>query len=200
MKFRGLDPRTEVVRWGMFAVAVGIVAWRVTGPTAIHALATAWKANRASRRYLLPAALRLPGVRRGRRLGHLRPAALDQLDDSRTVRSRSRSTRILASFGSCSPPSTGCCSGSTRASHSASPSNRGPGLAPYAPVWVAVGQFTFYLMVAVVASFYVRRQVLASAPGVCSTTSRSSRLPGPRPTASRPGRTAAPHGRGGSYV
>ncbi len=34
-----------------------------------------------------------------------------------------------------------------------------PGLAPYAPIWVAAGQVAFYLMAIVVGSFYVRRQI-----------------------------------------
>ena len=34
-----------------------------------------------------------------------------------------------------------------------------PGLAPYAPIWVGVGQVSFYLMAAVIASFYVRRRI-----------------------------------------
>ena len=34
-----------------------------------------------------------------------------------------------------------------------------PGLAPYAPLWVGVGQVAFYLMALVVGSFYVRRQI-----------------------------------------
>ena len=34
-----------------------------------------------------------------------------------------------------------------------------PGLAPYAPMWVAAGQVAFYLMVAVLASFYLRRRI-----------------------------------------
>ena len=37
MKFRGLDPRTQFVRWGLFAVAVGIVLG-ATAPTAVRAL------------------------------------------------------------------------------------------------------------------------------------------------------------------
>jgi sulfoxide reductase heme-binding subunit YedZ len=34
-----------------------------------------------------------------------------------------------------------------------------PGLAPYAPIAVAAGQLAFYLMAAVIASFYVRRTI-----------------------------------------
>ena len=34
-----------------------------------------------------------------------------------------------------------------------------PGLAPYAPMWVAAGQVAFYLMAAVLASFYLRRRI-----------------------------------------
>ena len=34
-----------------------------------------------------------------------------------------------------------------------------PGMAPYAPVWVAVGQIAFYLMALVVGSFYVRKTI-----------------------------------------
>ena len=34
MKFRGFDARTQATRWGLFAVAIGIVVG-ATGPTAI---------------------------------------------------------------------------------------------------------------------------------------------------------------------
>ena len=34
-----------------------------------------------------------------------------------------------------------------------------PGMAPYAPIWVAAGQVAFYLMAIVVGSFYLRRQI-----------------------------------------
>ena len=47
MKFRGLDARTQATRWGLFAVAIGIVVG-ATGPTAIAGLAGAWEANRSS--------------------------------------------------------------------------------------------------------------------------------------------------------
>ena len=47
-----MDPRTRFVRWGLFAVAVGIVLG-ATAPSAAHALATAWEANRASLPWLV---------------------------------------------------------------------------------------------------------------------------------------------------
>ncbi len=47
MKFQGLHPRTQLVRWGLFAVAVGIILG-ATAPTAARGLADAWAANRSS--------------------------------------------------------------------------------------------------------------------------------------------------------
>ncbi len=51
------------------------------------------------------------------------------------------------------------CSRSTRSVPFSLPQIAVPGLAPYAPLAVAAGQGAFYLMAAVIASFYVRRTI-----------------------------------------
>ena len=159
MKFRGLDPRTQVVRWGMFAVAVGIVAG-ATGPTAIHALATAWEANRASLPWIferLFAFLAYGAVAGSVIYGLLLSTKLLDAIAHRPITFTLH--QDLASFGVAFAAIHGVLLGLDKSVPFSLAQIAVPGLAPYAPVWVAVGQFTFYLMVAVVASFYVRRQI-----------------------------------------
>jgi DMSO/TMAO reductase YedYZ heme-binding membrane subunit len=132
MKFRGFDARTQATRWGLFAVAIGIVVG-ATGPTAIAGLAGAWEANRSS----------LPWVFE-RTFAFLAYGALHQ---------------DLASFG----VGLAAIHGMLLALDKSVPFSLAqiavPGLAPYAPMWVAVGQVAFYLMAAVLASFYLRRRI-----------------------------------------
>lgn len=159
MKFRGLDPRTRWLRWGLVAVAVGIVVG-TTAPRAAGQLATTWDANRAI----------LPWVFM-RLLGFMAYFAVT----GSVIYGLLLSTKILdaiahrpitftlhqdlASIGL----GLAAVHGMLLALDGTVPFTLAqiavPGLAPYAPLWVGVGQVAFYLMAIVVGSFYVRRQI-----------------------------------------
>jgi len=159
MKFRGLDPRTRWLRWGLVAIAIGIVVG-TTGPRAIGALVTTWDANRAI----------LPWVFM-RLLGFMAYFAMT----ASVIYGLLLSTKILdaiahrpitftlhqdlASIGL----GLAAIHGMLLALDGTVPFTLAqiavPGLAPYAPLWVGVGQIAFYLMALVVGSFYVRRQI-----------------------------------------
>ena len=159
MKFRGLHPRTQVLRWGLFAVAVGIVLG-ATAPTAARSLAAAWEANRSSLPWLVE---RLAGF-----LAYFAVAGS-------VVYGLLLSTKILdaiahrpitfnlhqdlASIGLGLAGVHGALLALDKTVPFSLPQIAVPGLAPYAPVAVAAGQIVFYLMAAVIASFYVRRTI-----------------------------------------
>jgi predicted ferric reductase len=159
MKFRGLDPRTRWIRWGLVAVAVGIVAG-ATGPRAIGQMAATWDANRAI----------LPWVFM-RLLGFMAYFAMT----GSVIYGLLLSTKILdvvahrpITFAlhqdlACIGLGLAAVHGMLLALDGTVPFTLAqiavPGLAPYAPLWVGVGQIAFYLMALVVGSFYVRRQI-----------------------------------------
>ncbi len=159
MKFRGLDPRTQVLRWGLFAVAVGIVLG-ATAPTAAGSLATAWELNRASLPWL---AERLAGF-----LAYFAVAGS-------VVYGLLLSTKILdaiahrpitfnlhqdlASVGLGLAGVHGALLALDKTVPFSLPQIAVPGLAPHAPLAVAAGQVAFYLMAVVIASFYARRRI-----------------------------------------
>jgi hypothetical protein len=159
MKFRGVDPRTRFIRWGLFAVAIGIVLG-ATAPRAAAALATAWEANRSSLPWLVE-----------RLAGFLAYFALA----GSVVYGLLLSTKILdaiahrpitftlhqdlASFGLGLAGIHGALLALDKSVPFSLPQIAMPGLAPYAPLAVAAGQLAFYLMAAVIASFYVRRTI-----------------------------------------
>lgn len=159
MTFRGLDERTQLARWGLFAIAVGIVVG-ATGPNAIRSLADAWTVNRA----ILPWV-----VERG--FGFLGYLALA----GSVVYGLLLSTKILdelahrpitfalhqdlASFGLGLASVHGALLALDRSVPFSLTQIAIPGLAPYQPLAVAAGQVALYLMAIVVGSFYVRRRI-----------------------------------------
>jgi len=159
MKFRGFDPRTQVVRWGLFAIAVGIV-FGATAPAAAHAVASAWESNRASLPWLVE---RLAGF-----LAYFAVAGS-------VIYGLLLSTKILdaiahrpitftlhqdlAAIGLGLAGVHGMLLGLDKTVPFSLPQIAVPGLAPYAPLAVAAGQVSFYLMAIVIASFYVRRTI-----------------------------------------
>ena len=159
MKFRGLDPRTQLIRWGLFAIAVGIVLG-ATAPAATHALATALESNRSSLPWVVE---RLAGF-----LAYFAIAGS-------VVYGLLLSTKILdaiahrpitfnlhqdlASIGLGLAGVHGVLLGLDKTVPFSLTQIVVPGLAPYAPLAVAAGQVTFYLTALVIASFYVRRTI-----------------------------------------
>jgi sulfoxide reductase heme-binding subunit YedZ len=159
VKFRGLDPRTRFLRWGLLAVAVGIVLGS-NAPAAIRELEAAWTANRAI----------LPWVFE-RLFAFLAYAAMA----SSVVYGLLLSTKILdaiahrpvtfalhqdlASFGVGFAGIHGMLLALDRTVPFSLAQIAVPGLAPYAPLPVAAGQVAFYLSAVVIASFYLRRRI-----------------------------------------
>ncbi len=158
MKFRGFDARTQATRWGLFAVAVGIVIG-ATAPTAIAGLAGAWEANRSSLPWVFERTFAFLAY--GAVAGSVIYGLLLSTKVLDAVAHRPITFALhqdLASFG----VGLAAIHGMLLALDKSVPFSLAeiavPGLAPYAPMWVAAGQVAFYLMAAVLASFYLRRR------------------------------------------
>jgi hypothetical protein len=159
MRFHGLDPRTAILRWGLFAVGVGTVLGG-TGPSGVRALALAWETNRSSVPWIVE-----------RTFGFLAYGALT----GSVVFGLLLSTKVLdsiahrpitfilhqdlASIGVGLAGVHGMLLALDRTVPFSLAQVAVPGLAPHAPMWVALGQVAFYLAALVVGSFYVRRRI-----------------------------------------
>ncbi len=159
MKFQGLDPRTRIVRWGLFAIAVGIVIG-ATGPSAARSLETAWEANRSSLPWLVE---RLAGflayfaVAGSVIYGLLLSTKILDAIAHRPITFNLH--QDLASIGLGLAGVHGALLGLDKTVPFSLQQIAVPGLSPHSPVAVAAGQLAFYLMAIVIASFYVRRTV-----------------------------------------
>ncbi len=159
MKFRGLDPRTRWLRWGLPAIAIGIVLG-ATGPRALDALAVTWETNRSmlpwvfERLFGFGAYLAMTGsVIYGLLLS---TKLLDAIAHRPITFSLHQD---LASIGLGMAAIHGMLLGLDKSMPFTLAQIAVPGMAPYAPIWVAVGQIAFYLMALVVGSFYVRKTI-----------------------------------------
>lgn len=159
MKFQGLDPRTRWLRWGLVAVAIGIVIG-VTGPRAANALAATWETNRSmlpwvfERVFAFLAYLAMTGsVIYGLLLSTKILDAIAHRPITFTLH------QDLASIGVGFAAIHGMLLGLDRTVPFSLAQIAVPGLAPHAPLGVAAGQVAFYLMAVVVGSFYVRRRI-----------------------------------------
>ena len=159
MKFRGLDPRTRLVRWGLFAVGIGIVLGG-TAPTAFRELHVALEANRSSlpwvfeRLFAFLAYFSMAGsVVYGLLLSTKILDAIAHRPITFTLH------QDLASVGLGFAGIHGALLGLDKTVPFSVAQIAIPGLAPHAPLWVAAGQVSFYLMLIVVGSFYVRRRI-----------------------------------------
>lgn len=156
MTHRGLSPRTSMARWGLAAVAAGVVLG-ATLPTALQGVAAAWATDRQSLVWLLERVLGfmayiamtgsvvyglLLSTKVLDRLAH-RPVTFSLHQD-------------LASVG----VGLAGVHGMLLALDHYVPFTLAqilvPGLAPHAPVAVAFGQVGLYLAIVVVASSYLR--------------------------------------------
>lgn len=159
MKFRGLSPRTSLARWGLTGIALGIVLGS-TAPTAA--------------RLLLEVAVSQPGSLpwiSSRLLGFLAYFALA----GSVVYGLLLSTRLLdaiahrpisfalhqdlASVGLGLAGIHGALLGLDRVVPTSLYQLAVPFATTYRPVWVGLGQVAFWITVAVVASFYLRRRI-----------------------------------------
>jgi DMSO/TMAO reductase YedYZ heme-binding membrane subunit len=159
MTFRGFDPRTQYVRWGLFAVAVGIVIG-ATGPAAVRGLALAWETNRSSLPWVLERGFAFAAY--GAMAGSVIYGLLLSTKILDVIAHRPITFSLhqdLASFGVAFAGVHGALLALDKSVPFSLSQIAVPGLAPYAPLWVGAGQVAFYLMAAVVASFYLRRRI-----------------------------------------
>jgi predicted ferric reductase len=159
VKYRGFDERTELVRWGLPAVAFGIVLGG-TLPGAIDGVITAWQLNPASlpwlferlfawMAYLAMAGSVIYGLMLSTKLldaiAH-RPVSFALHQDLAAVGVGLAGIHgMLLGLDTSVPFSLG--------------QILVPGLAPHAPLAVAAGQVALYIAIVVVGSFYVRRVI-----------------------------------------
>jgi sulfoxide reductase heme-binding subunit YedZ len=159
MKYRGVGPRTRAICWGLFAVAVGIVVG-ATGPSALAELSVAWEANRSNLPWIFErtfAFLAYGAVAGSVIYGLLLSTKILDAIAHRPITFTLH--RDLASFGIGLAAIHGLLLALDKSVPFSLAQIAVPGLAPYAPIWVAAGQVAFYLMAAVLASFYLRRRI-----------------------------------------
>jgi sulfoxide reductase heme-binding subunit YedZ len=159
MKYRGFEPGTAVLRWGLPAVAVGIVLG-ATAPTTIQLVAAAVASGGGSLSWYLErltgflAYLAITGsVVYGLLLSTKLLDAFAHRPVSFTLH------QDLASFGLGLAGIHGALLGLDRTIHFSLTSLVVPFAAPYRPLWVGIGQVAFYVTLAVVLSFYARRRI-----------------------------------------
>jgi sulfoxide reductase heme-binding subunit YedZ len=159
VKYRGFDERTELVRWGLPAVAFGIVLGG-TLPGAIDGVITAWQTNAASLPWLFErlfawmAYLAMAGsVIYGLLLSTKLLDAIAHRPVSFTLH------QDLAAIGVGLAGVHGMLLGLDSSVPFSLAQIMVPGLAPHAPLAVAAGQVALYISIVVVGSFYVRRRI-----------------------------------------
>jgi methionine sulfoxide reductase heme-binding subunit len=159
VKYRGLDPRTQLVRWGLPAIAIGVILGG-TLPSAVGGLWDALAANPASMPWLferLFAFMAYIALTMSVVYGLLLSTRLLDAIAHRPVSFSLH--QDLAAFGLGLAGIHGVLLGLDSTVPFSLAQIVVPGLAPHAPVAVAVGQVALYLMVVVTASFYVRRHI-----------------------------------------
>ena len=159
MKFRGLDPRTRWLRWGLLAIALGVVLG-TTAPKAIGALSITWEANRSILPWVferLFAFLAYGAVTGSVVYGLLLSTKILDVVAHRPITFALH--QDLASAGLGLAAVHGMLLGLDKTVPFTLAQIAVPGMAPHAPAWVAVGQVAFYLMAIVIGSFYLRRRI-----------------------------------------
>jgi len=159
MKFRGLDPRTRWFRWGLAAIALGIIIG-ATGPRAANALAATWETNRTMLPWVferLFAFLAYFAVTGSVVYGLLLSTKLLDAIAHRPITFTLH--QDLASIGLGLAAVHGMLLALDKSVPFTLAQIAVPGMAPYAPIWVGAGQVAFYLMAIVIASFYLRRRI-----------------------------------------
>lgn len=157
--FRGLDPRTSMVRWGLAAVAVGIVVG-ATAPAAARSVTAAlvsrpqnipWYVERivAFLAYFSLAGSVIYGLLVSTR-------TLDAIAHRPVTAALHRD---LAAIGLGLAGIHGALLGLDYSMPFSLAQIAVPFDAPYLPVFVAAGQIAFYLMIAIIASFYLRTRI-----------------------------------------
>jgi predicted ferric reductase len=157
--FRGLDARTTLVRWGLVAIAVGLVAG-ATLPGVFDGLGAAWTGNRQALVWLVERVLAflayfaLAGsVIYGLLLSTKVLDAIAHRPVSFTLH------QDLSAIGIGLAAVHGMMLAMDKNVPFTIAQVLVPGLAPYQPLAVAAGQVALYLAGIVLASFYVRRHI-----------------------------------------
>ena len=159
MKFRGLDPRTRWLRWGLLAVALGLVLGS-TGPRAVDALSVTWDTNRSILPWVFERLFAFLAY--GAMTGSVVYGLLLSTKILDVIAHRPITFALhqdLASVGLGLAAVHGMLLGLDKTVPFTFAQIAVPGMAPYAPLWVSAGQVAFYLMAIVVGSFYVRRRI-----------------------------------------
>ena len=159
VKFRGLDPRTGMARWGLAAVAIGIVVG-VTAPAAARGLATVVEANPQSLVWLferLFAWLAYLAMAGSVIYGLLLSTKLLDAIAHRPISFSLHQDLAAIGLGLAGDPRDAA--GLDHSVPFTFAQILVPGLVAHAPVAVAFGQVALYLMAAVTASFYLRRHI-----------------------------------------
>ncbi len=159
VRFRGLDPRTGLARWGLAAVAVGIVVGG-TAPAAIGDLVSVVEANPQGLVWLferLFAWLAYTALAGAVIYGLLLSTRLLDAIAHRPISFTLH--QDLAAFGLGMAGIHAMLLGLDHSVPFSIAQILVPGLAPHAPVAVAFGQVALYLVAAVTASFYLRKRI-----------------------------------------
>ena len=159
MKFRGLDPRTRWLRWGLLAVALGVVLG-TTGPRAVAALSVTWETNRSMLPWVFERLFAFLAY--GAMTGSVVYGLLLSTKILDAIAHRPITFALhqdLASVGLGLAAVHGMLLALDKTVPFTLAQIAVPGMAPYAPIWVAAGQVAFYLMAIVVGSFYLRRRI-----------------------------------------
>ncbi len=159
MTLKGLDPRTRLTRWGLVAIAVGMVLGG-TFPTVARDLGLVWDAHRSSLPWLLErlaAFLAYLSMTGSVVYGLLLSTKLLDAIAHRPISFALH--KDLAAVGLGLAGVHGVLLGLDATVPFSVEQMVVPGLAPYAPLAVAFGQLTFYVTAIVVASFYARRRI-----------------------------------------
>jgi predicted ferric reductase len=159
VKFRGLDPRTGLARWGLVAVAIGITVG-ATAPAAARGLALVVDSNPQSLVWLferLFAWLAYIALAGSVIYGLLLSTKLLDAIAHRPINFSLH--QDLAAFGLGLAGIHGMLLALDHSVPFTFAQILVPGLAPHAPVAVAFGQVALYLMAAVTASFYLRKRI-----------------------------------------
>jgi sulfoxide reductase heme-binding subunit YedZ len=157
--FRGLDSRTSLARWGLAAVAIGIVAG-TTVPPALAGLAATWDANRASLPWLFErvfAFLAYLAMTGSVVYGLLLSTKILDAIAHRPVSFNLH--QDLAAIGVGLAGIHGVLLGLDASVPFSLAQILVPGMAPHAPFAVGAGQVALYLALIVTLSFYARRRI-----------------------------------------
>jgi hypothetical protein len=159
VRYRGFDERSELVRWGLPAVALGIVVGG-TLPGAIDGVIAAWRLNPSSLPWLFErmfAWLAYLAMAGSVIYGLLLSTKLLDAIAHRPVSFALH--QDLAAIGVGLAGIHGMLLGLDSSVPFSMAQILVPGLAPHAPLAVAFGQVALYLSIIVLASFYVRRRI-----------------------------------------